>query len=184
MMKLLLKWALRIFAMVAPMAVTVTVAALWWGSRDTTIYASGFTDEAFERIQLGMAVEDIYSLLGRPLGVREEDSPERWCYGGDPMVRRGGAYIVGDLFRTFPCVTFTEAGVVLKATGDGMAVVDKGMTAEEVLQLLGEPDRRAPAATRTLHYSEPGGDGLFRARVVALDANNSVSDILTYQFYD
>ena len=183
-MKVLLKWALRILAMVTLTVVVVTAAALWWSSRDTTIYASGFTDEAFERIQLGMAVEDVYSLLGRPLGIREEDSLERWCYGEAPMVRKGTTYVIEDLFRTPRCISFTEAGFVLRATGDGMAVVDKGMTAEEVLQLLGEPDRRAPAATRTLHYSEPGGDGLFRARIVALDASNRVSDIVTYQFYD
>jgi|GEM_PF-1579828 len=183
-MKVLLRWALRILAMVALAVVMVTAAALWWSSRDTTIYASGFTNEAFEKIQLGMAVEDVYSLLGRPLGVREEDSPERWCYGGSPVVRKGTTYVVKDFFRTPRCVSFTESGVVLRATGDGMSVVDKGMSAEEVLQLLGEPDRRAPAATRTLHYSEPGGDGLFRARIVALDARNRVSDIVTYQFYD
>jgi len=183
-MKDLHKWTLRILAMVALAVVIVVAAALWWSSRDTTIYASGFTDVAFEKIQLGMAVEDVYSLLGRPLGSREEDSLERWCYGEAPIVRKGTAYVVEDLFRTPRCVSFTEAGVVHRVTGDGMAAVDKGMTAVEVLQLLGEPDRRAPAAARTLHYSEPGGDGLFRARIVAVDASNRVSDVISYQFYD
>jgi len=183
-MKVLLKWGLRILAVAALLAVLVVAAALWWSSRDTTVYASGFTDEAFEKIQLGMAVEDVYALLGQPLGVREEDSLERWCYGEAPMVRKGNTYIVEGFFRTPRCVAFTEAGVVVKATGDGMADVEKGMTAEEVLQILGEPDRRAPAAARTLHYSEPGGDGLFRARIVAVDARNRVSDVISYHFYD
>lgn len=183
-MKVLLKWALRIFATVALVVMIVTAAALWWGSRDTTIYAPGFTDEAFERIEVGMTAEEVHSLVGRPLGVRQEDSLERWCYGEAPLVREGTTYVVEDIFRTPRCVSFTEAGVVLRATGDGIEVVEKGMTAEEVLQLLGEPDSRAPAAARTLHYSEPGGDGLFRARIVALDASNHVSDIVTYQFYD
>jgi len=183
-MKVHLKWALRILGVVAVAAVAITAAAFWWSFRDTTVYAEGFTEEAFQQLQPGMGLEDVYSLLGHPLGVREEDSPERWCYGEATMVREGSTYIFEDFFRTPRCVSFNEAGVVLRVTGEGMAAIQEGMTAEEVLQLLGEPDRRGPAAAMTLHYSEPGGEGLFRARIVTVDARNRVSDIVTYQFYD
>jgi outer membrane protein assembly factor BamE (lipoprotein component of BamABCDE complex) len=183
-MKASLKWTLRILAVAAFAAVALTAAALWWSSRDTTVYAPGFNEEAFQRLKPGMELAEVYSLLGEPLAVRQEDSPERWCYGEAPMVRKGSTFVVQSFFRTPRCVSFSEAGVVLTVSGEGMAAIQEGMTAEEVLQLLGEPDRRGPAASRTLHYTSPGGEGLFRARIVAVDTSNRVSKVISYQFYD
>jgi outer membrane protein assembly factor BamE (lipoprotein component of BamABCDE complex) len=183
-MKTPLKWVLRILAVAAFAAVALTAAALWWSSRDTTVYASGFKEEAFQELKPGMDIAEVYSLLGEPLAVRQENSPERWCYGEAPMVRKGSTFVFENFFRGARCVSFDEAGVVLKVTGEGMAAIQEGMTAQEILKLLGEPDGRAPAAARTLHYTTPGGEGLFRARIVAVDTDNRVSKAISYQFYD
>jgi outer membrane protein assembly factor BamE (lipoprotein component of BamABCDE complex) len=183
-MKVTLKWALRILTVSAVAAVALTAAALWWSNRDTTIYASGFTEAAFRQLKPGIGLEDVYSLVGQPLATRQENSPERWCYGEPTMVRDGSTYVFQDFFGTPRCVFLSEAGVVLRATGDRMEEIHEGMTTDEVLERLGKPDRRSPAAAKTLHYTEPGGDGLFRARIVAVDARNRVSNVVSYQFYD
>lgn len=74
-MNVFLQWALRILIVVTVAAVALTAAALWWGSRDATIYASGFTDEAFERVEPGMELADVYSLLGSTPGSKERRFP-------------------------------------------------------------------------------------------------------------
>lgn len=38
--------------------------------RDTSIYAHGFTQDAFERVEAGMTQDEVRQLLGEPLGVK------------------------------------------------------------------------------------------------------------------
>lgn len=157
---------------------------IWWSVSDTTVYATGFSEEAFQQLRPGMEIGEVYALLGQPLATREEDSPERWCYGEAPMLREGSTYVVANAFSSPPCVLFNEAGLVIASTGGGLEAIQRGMTAGEVLELVGEPVRSAPAAALTLHYSQPGGEGLFRGRIVAFDADRRVSDVISYQFSD
>ena len=65
-----------------------------------------------------------------------------------------------------------------------MTLIHHGMTADQVLEILGEPSRRDGPVAMTLHYSSPGGDGEFRARIVAIDPQDRVCDIIAYQFFD
>lgn len=73
---------------------------------------------------------------------------------------------------------------VVGTTGDDMDAVAPGMTDEEVLAAMGEPTYRAAATAQTLHYSKPGGEGLFRARIVRLDQDHRVSEVVSYRFFD
>lgn len=157
---------------------------LWWSCRDTTVYADGFDEGAFRQIEPGMPVAEVYGLLGRPLATRQEDGKARWCYGEEPMRRRGSTYTVNHLFRPSRCVLFDQAGRVVETTGENMDSIGVGMTNEEVLGVMGEPCYRATATDQTLHYSRPGGEGLFRARIVGLDADRHVSEVISYQFFD
>ncbi len=178
------KSALRLISVLAVAAAVLTAAALLRNSRDTTVYASGFREEVFQQLKPGMEVEEVYSLLGQPLAVRKENSPERWCYGEAGVVRKGGAVVVENFLSPARCVLFNEAGEVLEVTGEGLAAIQQGMAHGEVLELLGEPHRRSPGAAMTLHYTTPGGEGLFRCRSVAVDSRSRVSDVISYQFYD
>ena len=100
------------------------------------------------------------------------------------MSRRGSTYTVNHLFRPPRCVLFDQAGRVVGTTGEDMDLIYPGMTNEEVLEVMGEPTYQVTATDRTLHYSRPGGDGLFRARIVGLDADRHVSEVISYQFFD
>jgi len=157
---------------------------IWWSGRDTTVYADGFDEEAFRQLEPGMEIGEVHGLLGEPLATRQEDGRAKWCYGEEPMSRRGSTYVVNHVFRPSRCVLFDGAGKVVDTTGDDMGSVRPGMTGEEVLAALGEPSYQAAATDQTLHYSKPGGEGLFRARIVGLDENRRVSEVVSYQFFD
>jgi outer membrane protein assembly factor BamE (lipoprotein component of BamABCDE complex) len=166
------------------LAVATIALAMWWGARDTTVYATGFNEKTFERVESGMSVDQVYELLGPPLETRRETVPERWCYGEPPLEVDGSAHIVRNFFQKPPCVLFDQAGFVIEVRGDGIEGIRSGMSTHEVLDLLGEPRHRAPAVAQTLHYTRPGGNGLFRGRIVAVDASGRVSDVIRYHFYD
>lgn len=156
---------------------------IWWSGRDTTIYAAGFDEEAFRHLKPGMSVEEVHELLGEPLATRQENGKASWCYGEEPMSRRGSTYVVNHYFRPSRCVFFDQARV-FDTTGDEMDSVVSGMTREEVLTVMGEPSYRAVATNQTLHYSKPGGEGRFRARIVGLDQEHRVSEVVSYRFFD
>jgi outer membrane protein assembly factor BamE (lipoprotein component of BamABCDE complex) len=181
-----LKWLSILVISVFGVFVVFAAAAIFWTGRDTTIYAAGFTEEAFGRLRLGMEVEEVYSLLGEPLAMRQEDSRPKWCYG--EVGSADGAGRKPLVFRGFlaepRCVVFDNDSTVARVTGDGMTVIKQGMTETDVLTHLGEPQRRNAAVSVTLHYTEPGGEGLFRGRIVAIDDSKRVADIFSYQFYD
>lgn len=168
--------------------VTLTGVGLFfaWQARDTTKYSEGFKQERFQKLAIGMKKEEVYALMGAPLGVREERELAEWCYDEKPMLERSplGQYVLANAFAPSPCVRFDSAGRVVEKTGEGLAAAAIGMTETQVLGLLGEPKRRSAAREMTLHYTEPGGDGKFRARIVALDSDNRVSDVISYEFYD
>lgn len=165
-------------------ALVAMSAMLLWQNRDTTVYSDRFSEELFRQLKPGMELQEVYALLGQPLGFRPENSPERWCYGSVEAPRRGQRFTFEQSLAPPRCVLFDEAGAVIRTTGAKTVNVRKGMAAKEVLQLLGQPDRRKPASIMTLHYTAPGGEGLFRGRIVAIDVRNRVSDVISYEFYD
>lgn len=183
-MRTALRWLLGGLVAFVVLALLTLGFGIWWNSRDTTLYASGFSEDAFQRLEPGMSIDRVYALLGQPLSTRQEDIPEEWCYGESPLSVRGSAFVVQEVFRESRCVQFNEAGQVIAVTGDGMDAIQHKMTAQEVLGLLGEPTRRGSTVVQTLHYTQSGGEGLFRGRIVALNGSGRVSDVISYQFYD
>ena len=61
----------------------------WWLTRDTTIYAPSYSERRFSQLEVGMELEDVYSLLGEPLAIRRGVRPETWCYDGPALAGRG-----------------------------------------------------------------------------------------------
>ncbi len=175
---------LRGLAVLTAGAAAAMAGTLWWNHRDTTIYAGGFSEEAFAQLRTGMGLGELQSLLGEPLASRPENSPASWCYGKEAVVRSGRTVVIEDILRAPRCVFFDSAKLVLRTSGEGMSAIQPGMTAAQVVTLLGEPSRRASPAFTTLHYTEPGGEGLFRARIVALDVDGRISDVISYEFHD
>ena len=159
----------------------------WWLTRDTTIYAPSYSEHRFAQLELGMELEDVYSLLGEPLAVRRGVRPETWCYDGPAVVQTGALgreFTVSGFFERRACVEFDSQKRVSAVSGKGMESIRTGVTQADVTAVLGEPLETYPAAVMTLHYSRPGGENLFRARIVKIDATNLVSDIVTYELYD
>jgi outer membrane protein assembly factor BamE (lipoprotein component of BamABCDE complex) len=158
--------------------------SFWWSGRDTTIYAKGFDEDAFRQVKPGMEIDQVHRLIGEPLAARQENGKAKWCYGKESMEQLGSTTVVNHLFCASRCVLLDETGKVVDTTGDDMEGVRSGMTSEEVLAALGEPSYRAAPTDQTLHYSKPGGEGLFRARIVGLGQDHRVSEVISYEFFD
>jgi len=91
---------LRGLALLGTTAVALGAGSLCWYNRDTTTYADGFTEEAFQKLKPGMSLNEVYSLLGRPLAVRQEASLEQWCFGDTKMAYKGGSYIFENILSS------------------------------------------------------------------------------------
>lgn len=157
---------------------------LAWSARDTTVYAAKFEESQFNRLEVGMALSDVYALLGDPLSHREESSSERWCYDRQAVDGGAGRFTYNDFFEPRACVEFDTAGRVSEIAKTVQGRVRLRMTKDQVLTVLGSPIDRFPQVSQTLHYASPGGDGLFKARIVAIDREGRVAEVTSYQFYD
>lgn len=183
-MRTAFRWSLRGLVALVVLAVLMLSVEVWWSTGDTTLYASDFSEERFQRVERGMDIAQVFALLGEPLSTREEDAPERWCYGEAPLAATNSTFVASDVFHQLPCVLFSEGSLVIRTTGESMDAIRQGMTAGEVLEVLGEPTHRASTAAQTLHYTRPAGEGLFRGRIIALDEDGRVSEVISYQFHD
>lgn len=148
---------------------------------DDTIYASGYSDEGFSRIKVGMAAAEVRSLVGEPLGVTPSDPIEVWYYPSDRKE-------MGDLIRCSPrtlgpIVYFAVDGDAIAATGTES--VAAGMSRGQVERALGSPDDRLVSRdTVRLHFSEPSAQGRFNARIVGLNEEGKVTNIYRYTLYE
>jgi hypothetical protein len=98
-----------------------------------------------------------------------------WRYPADGVGDNLLAALAADFTRYAP--TYTESGF--------LAVV-RGMPADEVRKLLGEPLKTVehPAQSRmTWIYSEPTTDSNFRIRAVVF-TNGRVSDVVSSYYFD
>jgi len=67
----------------AAFAVAILVLSMWWRSMDgisgnlfaalsdDTVWADGYSDDAFRSVRIGMTRAEVYGLLGPPLEVRQ-----------------------------------------------------------------------------------------------------------------
>lgn len=183
-MRFRVRFTLGFIAALTTISVVALGAALFWNSRDTTAYSAQFSEERFDLVKPGMELRQVYALLGQPLGFRLEDSPERWCYGEEGVRKRSKGFAVEYSLAPPNCVLFDEKKTVIRVTGNKLTSITMGMSARDVLRLIGVPDRRKPGSAMTLHYTVPSGEGLFRARIVAVDKDHHVSNVIKYEFYD
>lgn len=171
-------------AIIAVTLILICTEIFWWSWRDTTVYTDRFEEAKFQMLKPGMKLSEVYDLLGKPIAVRQENLPERLCYEENSIVYTDTAFVIRNMFHMPRCVWVSSAGLVLKVTGTGMAAIKEGMQVAEVFRILGEPQEQFPESAITLHYTTPGGEGLFRGRIVSVDQNNQVSQVVSYEFYD
>ena len=177
----------RFALMVVALAAALGLVGWWWLTRDTTIYAPSYSERAFARVQVGMRLEEVHSLLGKPIAVRRGTRPETWCYG-EPAIAQtgvlGNKFTVSRFFEPISCVEFDSQKRVAVVSGKGMEGVRLSLPQDQVMSILGEPHAIYPASAMALHYSRPGGENLFRARIVEIGPDDRVSSVVRYQFYD
>ena len=84
--------------------------------KDTTVYAPGYSEQAFKTIRRGMSEHEVFTMLGKPLS-------EGWYYDSHKNIY------------------FDIEGLV--ALPNKQTPVQKGMTKNQVVALLGEPTEKA-----------------------------------------
>ena len=174
-------WTLTIFIVWSP--ILLIILAWLWLTSDTSIYAPGFSEDAFQEIKIGMRRESVYELLGPPISRKNVDSPESWSYTR-VSVKRSWFRTATDIGE-YRSVRFDALGHVIEVHGNSIkSLVREGMEKQEVRSLLGEPTKIYPQRSEILHYSSPAEWGTYRARVISIDRNGLVSRITTYDAQD
>jgi len=147
-------------------------------SPDCTRFASNYEEEAFSRIEPGMRRHEVLALLGPELHRDEDALPETWIYedAADAENYR--------MFEPLDSVTFSEDGLSNGLSGRLADLSGYGQTREKIRETLGEPSRIVPARASILWYSEPGRNGKYRARGLALDGQGLVVEKIAYDTWD
>jgi inner membrane protein len=124
--------------------------------RDNTLYADGYSEDAFRRIYVGEAEGDVRGRLGEPLA-------ESW-YFMPPGLPYQSAMEVGAAQLPRGCLGVRlKAGVVEEALFRDLCLnrgVGEGSSRDEVRRSLGEPSESCA------EYSHRGGSEHFRLRMV------------------
>jgi hypothetical protein len=129
--------------------------------KEDTLYASGYTDNAFRRITPGVRESEVREILNTPLG-------EAWTYNCGPMPLSG---IVGLSARFVVHVhRFSKETLCLKDISAGMTEID-------LLRKMGQPIKKL------LIYSRSRHDQSYRVRTVTLE-RGVVVDRKSYFYVD
>ena len=123
-----LKWPLIIFAL---LLVALVVLEIVIRSDEKTLYAPGFTWEAYAEVRCGMSVDELTELLGPPLTISRSEYEQVLTYGKKSV--NPGPY------RWF---IFDKAGKLISHGGVPVQEhnIELGMTIDELKAMLGEPD--------------------------------------------
>lgn len=158
------------------------IAILWTTyHKDRSVYSSGFSEASFRRIVPKMPEAEVLKLLGPPLSINNEPSPEYWTYEVKP---RSNWFSLTTRFDRGTVVRFASNGRVEKVSGPISDCVKPGMTRGEVLAAAGTPTEQTPARRKTFYYSSPPPSGLYRARIITFDDDNLVIQAIAYDTID
>jgi outer membrane protein assembly factor BamE (lipoprotein component of BamABCDE complex) len=159
--------------------------AWWWYTLDHSIYAPGYNEKAFRQLSLGMTESEVRSVLGPPLSIDTIPQPEMWFYN-EVKPHRKRFYVFYDLTKKADVVTFSNNGRVSRVRSDRLAGRIKiGMNHDQVLNLVGQPERKTPAIAKAFHYSRQQSNfGMFRVRAIDFDERGLIVRITAYDAYD
>ena len=126
---------------------------------EDTVYAPGYTDKGFRQIKRGMTEQEVLKILGAPLG-------EVWIYETTKNV-----WISFENNRVYKRGPYN----ITRNSHDISETIRKGMRKEEVIKVLGIPERTS------WMYSESPGDRSYRIRTIILKDDKVAKKI--HQFY-
>jgi outer membrane protein assembly factor BamE (lipoprotein component of BamABCDE complex) len=147
--------------------------------RDTSIYASRFSEERFVRVRVGMPASEVIDLLGPPLSIDQSISRESWTYVTSSGEKRG-SIAEGELSQ----IAFSETGHVIFVSGRAAGLVKIGWSRLDVKNLLGSPRWHSGPRSKVMHYSRPANYGVFNARIIELDEDEIVTGLVAYRTSD
>lgn len=157
----------------------VVVGGILWLSRDSTIYAPGFSEEKFALVRPGMTSEDVHALLGEPLTTQPANPGEVWTYGDPENHTRAKVEMSG-----LEVVSFSTTGIVDRYYGRSSAV-NPGMSKEAVIAELGEPTRVTIVRDeKREYYTVPNTYGLNEMRAIGFDSSGKVTEAYRSSMYD
>jgi hypothetical protein len=160
---------------------------------DTTSYASGFDEKKFHSIEVGMTEIEVHKRIGKPL--REVKSKPRidWYYG-PPTLRitlDGGMFDTSGFFNAawgYTLVTASPDGKITEILGGYFPEVPKelvGDNLDAMKKQFGEPIAiKTIQTTRYLVYSGSKSSGSFRTRVLGVDKDAKVVEIIAGYYFD
>lgn len=129
--------------------------------KEDTLYASGYTDNAFRRITPGIRESEVKEILNTPLD-------EAWIYKCGPALAGGTVGLSDNL--VVHVHRFSGETTCLKG-------ISAGMTEMELLRRMGQPIRKS------LIYSRSRHDQSYRVRTVTLE-RGVVVDRKSYFYVD
>jgi len=159
--------------------------AWWWYTLDRSIYAPGYNEKAFKQLSLGMTESEVRSILGPPLSIDTVPQPEMWFYD-EVKPQRKGFHVFYDLTKRADVVSFNNNGRVTGVRSDRFAERIKiGMNYDQVLNSVGQPERKTPPIAKEFHYSgQRSNFGMYRVRAIDFDDRGLVVRITAYDVYD
>jgi outer membrane protein assembly factor BamE (lipoprotein component of BamABCDE complex) len=157
------------------------IILIWyWLYRDTTIYAAGFTEQKFSQLKEGMTDEEVFTLLGPPLSTESRVIEEVLIYNG-ASAENGRAAKVKPVTAK---IVLGSDGRVSEIAYDSTGGARPGMSKGEILEVLGAPTRIERSSATSLSYSRPGGEVIFRGRVIEIGPDGRVHRLIRYEFHD
>jgi hypothetical protein len=157
--------------------------AFWYLVIDSTEYAPGYSEKAFQSIREGMTKGEVEQRLGKPFEVRPS-TPHvmRWYGPTESKIHEDGGISVpdGGDFSEVAIVQFDEAGSVV--VGGGRY---HGLTPKQVEDKLGKPLRAAgDPSVEVWHFTRSWNSGNHYRRWIGFDADGRVGKIFSYYYWD
>lgn len=158
---------------------------------EDTEYATGFSEQRFRQVTIGMSEKDVLAILGNPFTVTTQAWVEIWSYypvKKSPSQTNRSVLTTRlnfDVPATATELSFDPAGIVTNVIGEFLRDATNGISGKEAEIRWGKPQElfSRPFA-RVYHYTRSAGGGTYKLREVYIDANERVLSIIAEIYYD
>jgi len=184
---------MKVFALLL-VGTTVCLAYLWLRKDkilygEQTVYSFGYKESNFKKVLVGMSVEQVVDLLGKPLSQSTQMWSEVWIYvptNAEPASSTSSKDI--SIFNVFGEITrldFSESGRVTKKSGYYLEGDFVGLDKVQIQTALGRASQcEIKQFEQIYRYAAPANFGTFKIREIHFDVSNKVSSVLATTHYD